>query len=260
MKMIKKAIFNYHMLIALGVSIFILLFEMIFNMMVFDTYMSGYKSSVLKTVGSVYALSIYMVVAGMFPQLPYSFSMAEEKRNGLLRFELIRYGYRSFFRKKIISIGLSGMITTLVPYSIVVIIANICGENYIDDDVRRVMENLVWRPFIKMQNGGTIILFLKGVLIALFGIFWAELAFLISLCVKNRYIAFILPFILYMFLHVATIEEGVLMYINPKFMIRYDEEYGAPLFLPFIAYGMYILLTVLISKLLLRRMIKNGDF
>ena len=96
MKMIKKSLINYQMLTALIIGLSTLLFEMAYNLHFFSDSFNGYKACSLKTVYSVYALSIYSLIAGMFPALPYSFSIADEKRSGVLRLELIRYGYRKY--------------------------------------------------------------------------------------------------------------------------------------------------------------------
>ena len=260
MKMIKKSLINYQMLTALIIGLSTLLFEMAYNLHFFSDSFNGYKACSLKTVYSVYALSIYSLIAGMFPALPYSFSIADEKRSGVLRLELIRYGYRKYIRNKILAVGLSGMISTLLPYTVVVVLANLFGSHTIDSNTINNMEHLVWRPFARLQNGSMIIYLLKGVLMALFGILWAELALLISLYIRNRYIAYILPFIIYMFLHVATINIGWLTYSNPRFMIRYDMKFGAPLALPFALFVIYILITIVVSNLRFRRMVENGEF
>ena len=259
MKMIKKSIINYKMLFAIVLSLGIFLYEMIHNMCIFESLHNENKEDVLSILGSVYALSIYMYAAGMLPQLPYSFSLADEKRSGVLKFELIRYGYKKYFIEKVVAVALSGMITTSLPYLVVLIISFICGTPTTADNHIKVIDGLVWGELFKYQNGGAIILLLKGILLALFGVFWAELAFLISLFIYNKYITFILPFIIYIFLHVLSFDAGLLKYANPKFMMRYDEELGAPLILPFVCFGIYILLTILVSDIRFRRMVKNGE-
>lgn len=247
------------MLLAVALSLAVMMYEILHNMHMFSNFKNGYKEDVLTNLGNVYALSIYMSVAGMFPQLPYSFSLADEKKSGVLRFELNRYGYRRYFSGKVVAVAISGMLATTLPYLVILLISTICGTPTTAQNHIRAIDSLVWGTLFKYKNGGALILLLKGVLVALFGIFWAELVFLITLFIYNKYIAFILPFIIYILLQVLTPDIGLLSYANPRFMIRYDEKIGASLKLPFILFGIYIILTIFVADIKFRRMVKNGE-
>ena len=93
---------------------------------------------------------------------------------------------------------------------------------------------------------------LHGLLMVLFGILWAELTFLLSMIVRNKYIVYILPFVIYQVLWIILPHA-----VNPVFMIRYDADYNDPLSQPYLLFAIYIAGVVLATWLLYRRQKKH---
>lgn len=93
---------------------------------------------------------------------------------------------------------------------------------------------------------------LRGLLMVLFGILWAELTFLLSMIIRNKYIVYILPFVIHQILWI-TLPHA----INPTFMIRYDAEYNDPLIQPYLLFAIYTVCVILAIWLLFRRQKKH---
>lgn len=256
--LIKDSVLNLKMLGVIAVSCILFFVELFINEgFLGNDWGRNTIIDVQTLLCNVFALSIYTQVVGLFPGIPYGFSLLQERNSGFLKFELLRMSAKRYIRAKIFYTGLSGALTTGIPYLILLIPVSYVGVNTTVQHHTMVLEELVWGPIL-YDWGGYFVIFLKGILLVLFGILWAEITLLISLSVKNKYIAFILPYILYELLFFLNWKEGILCAINPRYIIRYDMGMGYPLFLPFLCFGIYILLSILLIEFIFKRQVQNG--
>lgn len=107
---------------------------------------------------------------------------------------------------------------------------------------------MIWAPYLFIA-GGRLILALKAILLFLFGVMWSEFSLLISQLVRNRYAAFVLPFIIFEMLWLIV--GGSIF--NPIFLIRGDFENTYPLCTPYVVDIFYITVLVILNFSLLTR-------
>lgn len=100
--MLRRSIINIRMLFAVIIVSVIYIYELYANGM----FMSG---SIYNAEGTVdilglliiaFAFSIMPTTAGLFPGIPYSFSLLEERNSGFMRYELLRMSPMRYIRKK----------------------------------------------------------------------------------------------------------------------------------------------------------------
>lgn len=99
--MMTKAIFNMRMGVVVIVSLIIFLFELIVNqhLLVIHNTM-GQAQDTQSMVVNLFALSIYTLILGILPGIPYGFSLLEEKQSGYLRFKLLRMSPKRYIKNK----------------------------------------------------------------------------------------------------------------------------------------------------------------
>ncbi len=256
--LLKNSIFNFRMLGLIILISLVLFFELCVNESFFSNYLFGTTIiDAQSLVCNVFALSIFTQLAGLFPGIAFGFSLLDERNSGFLKYELIRSTPMKYIKQKIFFTGLSGAITMIVPYIFLLIPVSFVGVGTTKEYHTAVLEKLAWGSIMYEWNGYLLIA-LKGVLLILFGIMWAELTLLISLFVKNRYVAFIIPYIIYELLFFLNWKNGILMAINPRYMLRYDVGNEYPLILPFFMFIIYIALLDLIILIVFRKQVKDG--
>lgn len=252
--MFKKALFNWRMLLVVCVSAGLLYLELLVGQNAL--HVDYHQVPNLTLLIEVTALSYYVVFAGLFPGVPYGFSLLEERNSGYARYILQRMRPRRYILQKIFFVGLSGAVSTIMPYILLVIaIVGITDSATAENMSSSVINNSIWGSFCTVWGGGLVML-MKGILLGLFGILWSELTLLISLYVRNRYIAFVLPFVLFQLCWILfPINE-----VNPLFLIRSDFDKSYPVFLPYILLTGYSIVVIAAICLSFRRKIKNETF
>lgn len=257
--MMTKAIFNTRMGVVVIVSLIFFLFELIVNqhLLVIHNTM-GQAQDTQSMVVNLFALSIYTLILGILPGIPYGFSLLEEKQSGYLRFKLLRMSPKRYIKNKMLCVAVTGACSVIMPYIIIVAVLLRYGETTTSQRHMQVLETLVWGKVMYVWNGNFVI-FLKGVLLLLFGVFWAEITLLITLFVHNKYIAFVLPYVIYEILFFLG-KNNVLSLINPRFMIRYDQSIERPLWLPFVCFAIYIFVVLLLNYYIFKRQVKNDKY
>lgn len=248
----KRSVLNINMFLILFFSIIVLLHELIINEGYLVYWESVNKIDSLSIIENVYALSIYTQIVGMFPGCPFSYTLLNEKNSGYIDYMLIRRENAGYINDKIFGAIISGMLSTGLPYLVIVFLAIIGGGPTTPDNHNQVMNDLVWGKLL-YQNNGMIVIVLKGVLLMLFGILWAELSLLISVVVRNKYLGYILPYLIYELLFFLNWRDGILITINPRYMIRYDVSSHYSLISPFILFLIYIIIVVIFIKFIFKR-------
>ena len=215
--MIKRAVINKGMILAWIIPLLMLYYELLVGQGWLAHLLNGAElGNGLNRLLNVYALSAYIIFAGMFPGIPYGFSLLEERNSGYLRYILQRISAKKFIRTKVFVTGVSGAFSTLIPYLVFVIPLAILTRH--DTGTPFVgQEELIW--YTIAQSGGAFMVYLlKGVLLVLFGIMWAELTLLLTLYIKNQYIAFVLPVVIFQLFWLIFPWRSW----NPVFLIRAD--------------------------------------
>ena len=205
-------------------------------------------SDILTMYTSPFAMSSFVIFAGIFPGIPYAYSYLEERNSGYLKFILPRSGRKKYMLQKIVFSGLSGGISMAVPGILIFILLDVMSVDTTPDAYPYVFDTLMWAP-IMFKWGGRLVLLLKAILLFLFGVMWSELSLMIALLVKNKYVAFVLPFFIFEALWLLF-DPSV---FNPIYLVRADCEITTPLFMPYLVDFIYITLLVSVNAALFRR-------
>lgn len=254
---LRRSIFNLRMLVVVVIILVIYFHELFINENFFGIdWNLNTTVDILELHLSVFAFSFFSITAGMFPGVPYGFSLLEERNSGYLRYELSRMSVDCYIWKKIFFVGISGAASMAIPYCILSVLIGMVGVPTTEAVHPDILESEIWGSILYIWDG-YLVLFLHGVLIVLFGILWAELSLLISLFVRNKYIAFVLPFIIFELFWLLNREPFTT--INPMYMLRANfDARSSTLAQPFLLFVVYILMTMLFCVNVFRKQVKNG--
>ena len=225
--MIKRALYNKGMWLACLMQIFIVYYEWFIaeNFLEIILRKEEFTGNGLTIFLNVYALSIYVVFPGMFPALPYGFSFLEERNSGYLRYILQRMPAKQYICKKIFVTGISGAVTILIPYLLFVVPLFILTRENVD----------------VLASG-------------LDNLFWAELALFLTMYIRNKYIAFVLPFVVFQLFWLLFPWTDW----NPVYLIQSNFEIGEiPIGQPFFVFIFYTVLVVIGILLSFRHQLKQ---
>ena len=193
--MLKRSVINVRMLIVVLVTLFIVFYELFYNSTIWYFGLKNYDVNIVYQIETLMKLSVYVPLASIFPGIAYGFSIMEERNSGFLKTELTRINKKNYIRKKVFYAGFSGMVSTLLPYIIIVIVCYAIGCTPSTPANRGFQfQNWMWTKYMYIW-GGFFFVLCQGILFALNGIFWALFSMLISLVIRNRYIAYIIPYI-----------------------------------------------------------------
>ena len=157
---------------------------------------------------------------------------------------------KKYMGYKVVAVGVSGAVSTFIPYlSVAVPFSFFTRKSSVK--FTQGFPDLIWSRVATMWSEPAVYI-LRGLLMVLFGILWAELTFLLSMIIRNKYIVYILPFVIHQILWI-TLPHA----INPTFMIRYDAEYNDPLIQPYLLFAIYTVCVILAIWLLFRRQKKH---
>ena len=246
---LRKSVWNVKMLLVVAVSFAILVSPLVTNGMVEAFFKNGSVNVDLISLQAYpFALSSFVIFAGMFPGIPYAYSYLEERSSGYLKFIRLRMSRKKYAFQKIFYSGLSGGLSMLIPGILIFALVDIMGVDTTPEQYPTVCDSMIWAPYLFIA-GGRLILALKAILLFLFGVMWSEFSLLISQLVRNRYAAFVLPFIIFEMLWL--IAGGSIF--NPIFLIRGDFENTYPLCTPYVVDIFYITVLVILNFSLLTR-------
>lgn len=244
----RKSVINAKMLLVCLFSISILVYPFVTggyfrNEMVFTE-----SVDILSLYAVAFSTSSFVIFAGIFPGIPYAYSYLEERNSGYLKFIQTRMSRKKYAIQKICFSGLSGGMAVLLPTVGIYILMDILSGDTTPELCQSIWEIKIWGPYM-FQWGGRFVLMLKAMLIFLFGVMWSELALLIALIVRNKYVAFVLPFLIYEVLWILV--PGT--YFNPVFLVRADFDQPLPIFVPYLIDVIYIIILVMANWILFRK-------
>lgn len=255
MMLLKKSLINFKMLIVVVLSFSFLLSALIINGYGFDLSRGGFFATgtdILGTYTVPFAYSSFVVFAGVFPGIPYAYSYLEERNSGYLKFIQVRTPRKKYMWQKIFHTGLSGGMSLLIPGILIFIVIDLLSVDTTIDHHTAVFEQTIWAPYMYIW-GGRFVLFLKAILLFLFGVMWSELALLVSLIFKNKYVSFVLPLLIYELIWITVGGS----YFNPVYLVRSDFDVGTPIFIPFLVDIVYIAILIVINMVLFKRQDKR---
>lgn len=123
--MLKRSILNIRMLFVIVVNfaiLFVSLFE--YGIITADGKTPGSTYDILTMYTIPFAISSFIIFAGIFPGLPYAFSYLEERNSGYLKYIRTRINIGKYAKYKVLFSGLSGGLSVMIPG--VMIFAVIC--------------------------------------------------------------------------------------------------------------------------------------
>lgn len=254
--LLKKSILNVRMLLAVLISFMVLSMSLFVDGRM-DAFLPGlsFGTDLLSLYTIPFAFSSFVIFAGLFPGLPYAYSYLEEKNSGYLKFVLPRMSRKTYAAQKIVFTGLSGGLAMMLPGILVFILLDLTTFDTTPAYYPSVFDDLYWAPLMFIW-GGRLVLLIKAALMFFFGVMWSEVALLTALLVKNKYVAYVIPFLVFEFLWIAV---GPSMY-NPIFLIRADFDKGVPLYTPFLIDGLYIVLLVIANWFIFKRRCEHEGF
>lgn len=259
--LLRRSVFNIKMLMVVVVVSVVYFYELYVDegFLIIDWSNAHENIDFLNLLVVAFALSVLPTTAGMFPAIPYSFSLLEERNCGFMRYELQRMSALQYIWKKIFFSGIAGGCTMLLPYIILMISLCTAGAPVSENSHPSMMETQIWGDILYKWDGYLVVI-LKGLLLVLFGILWAELALLTSLFIKNRYMAFVMPFLLYQMCWLIDIGNDWWRAFNPVYMIDSNFEASAmKLSQPFIIFIIYIIGVCVLCAYVFKEQVKHGN-
>lgn len=259
--LLRRSVFNIRMLIVVIAVSIIYFYELYVDEGFFIIDWSGMHkdTDILNLLIVAFTLSVFPTTAGLFPGIPYSFSLLEERNCGFMRYELQRMPVLQYIWKKILFSGIAGACSMLFPYVILMISISIAGAPVSESSHPNIMETQIWGDILYTW-GGYLVVLLKGILLALFGIFWAEISLFISLFVRNRYMALVMPFLLYQMCWLIDIGDGRWRGFNPVYMIDSNfQKSEMSLFQPFMIFVIYIIAVCVLCIYIFKEHVKRGS-
>lgn len=245
--LIRKSIFNLRMLAVNVIIVSIFIVSMIINGRLSKEIFLNVN--ILEVYISLFAFSPFAVFAGLFPGIPYAYSYIEERNCGYLKFIEIRMSRVRYRWQKIFFTGLSGGISLSIPVILIFILLDVITVDVTPQDYPTIMLDTIWKPYFFIW-GGRFILILKAILTFLFGFMWAELSLLCSLVMKNKYIAFILPFVIYEVTWLLITQTTELF--TPMMLVRSDFDVSVAIWKPFAVDIAYIAFLSVANNLLFK--------
>lgn len=238
----KKAI-KCPMMIISSVIAFVILLRVFFLYNLFNTQMDY-----LTMLTYPLTLSGFLPFAAVFAVLPYAFSYLEEKNSGYVAYIITRSGKRKYITSKLLTVGLSGGVAEVLPFVLIAIVILINGESVTVSDYPEVYIGRIWETYMFMM-GGKVVLLMRLVLIFMFGIFWAEVALLISVLYSNRYVVFVVTFVCSQFMWMI-LPPG----INMFYLFRADfSRETMHIYTPYLIECVYILMVCVVTYILIKK-------
>ena len=247
--LIRRSVLNLRMLIAVAVSFVMLLSPLVTSgrlWLALNGNTGG--TDLLSLYTEPFAFSSFVIFAGLFPGMPYAYSYLEEKNSGYLKFIQTRLPRKRYMLQKICYTGLSGGLTMLIPGILIFCVLEWMASDTSPVQYPSIFSDLMWAPWM-FVCGGRLVLLLKGILLFLFGVMWSELALLVSLFVRNKYVAFILPFIIFEILWIVVGPSE----FNPIYLIRGDFDRAMVIYMPFVIDLVYIALLIVVNILMFKK-------
>lgn len=258
--LLRRSVFNLRMLIVVVIVSMIYFLELYVNegFFIIDWSSTPRNTDILSLLLVAFTLSVMPTTAGIFPGIPYSFSLLEERNCGFIRYELQRMSVMQYIWRKVFFSGIAGACSMLFPYIILMFSICLVGTPVSESIHPNIMELQIWGDILYIW-GGFLVLLLKGLLLTLFGILWAELSLFISLFIRNRYIAFTIPFLFYQICWLVEIGNGKWRVFNPVYIIDSNFQLSEVMLVqPFMVFTIYITIVCVLCVYVFKEQVKNG--
>ena len=162
--MLKRSILNIRMLFVIVVNfaiLFVSLFE--YGIITADGKTPGSTYDILTMYTIPFAISSFIIFAGIFPGLPYAFSYLEERNSGYLKYIRTRINIGKYAKYKVLFSGLSGGLSVMIPGVMIFAVICLIGRKVIPGDNVHIFKQLMWAPYMYIW-GGRFVLLLKAIL------------------------------------------------------------------------------------------------
>lgn len=247
--MLKNSILNARMMFVIAANFLLLFMSLIeYNVITLENRTPGTTYDILTMYTIPFAISSFIIFAGIFPGVPYAFSYLEERNSGYLKYIQTRINIGKYAKYKVFFSGLSGGLSVMIPGIMIFAVICLIGREVIPGENGHIFRQLMWAPYMYVW-GGRFVLLLKAVLLFLFGVMWAEVALLFSSIFKNRYVAYVLPFLAYELIWLVF-PVGIW---NPVYLVRSDFGREVPVFMPYLVDIGYISILCFINMALMKR-------
>ena len=194
-------------------------------------------------------------IAAVLPGLPVAYSLLEERNSGYLRIDIYREGAGAYIKRKLYFVIVSGMLVMLVPYLLINIPILAVTEPVGPDNCHSVLKDMVWGKVLFIW-GGKLYLILQGLIFALYGALWALIVLLVTLFVRNKYIAFVIPFIINI-VSKDFFTGKINGYTNTELWWRGDVERKS-IMASFLYYIIPVLILIIVITWVFKRQVRNG--
>lgn len=161
------------------------------------------------------ALSEFTIFSAAFPAWGYANQFYKEEKSKYIYFILSRMSWRKYLIMRIFSVSVSGFAIMAIPMGITFGFAYEMGSS----EMGSLFSGMHVCDII-VKYGIPVVLCIKTCLGGLYGIFWALIGFGSSLLVKNKYVPYLIPFILNQFFWIVFSEHPKL---NPVFLVRGED-------------------------------------
>lgn len=183
-------------------------------------YRAGY--SPMQLLVNAVAGSDFTPFAVIFCVLPFAESFCEDLNSGYLNAVICRIGIRRYALKRCASVAVSGGIVASFIMLFTILLCVAAGALPDTEETIMPFMNSVWaRMGIVLTANGAVMYILRVFTAFVFGAVWALVGLAVSVCMPNRYITLLAPFIIYQGLWYLLSEKAV----NPVYLFRGDSNY-----------------------------------
>ena len=200
-------------------------------------------------------LSGFSRISAVLPGLPFAYSLLEERNSGFLRIDIYRESSGRYIRRKLLYVIVSGMIVIIVPYLLINIPIMAVTHPTDPETCHSIIREKVWGKILFIW-GGKLYLILQGMIFALYGALWALIVLAVTLFVRNKYIAFVIPFIINV-ISKDFITGKLNSYTDTELWWRGDIK-GKSIVVSFMYYIVPIVLIAVFITCMFKRQVRNG--
>ena len=183
-------------------------------------YRIGY--SPMQLLVEAVAGSDFTPFAAIFCVLPFADSFCDDLNSGYLNAIIGRIGSRCYAFKRCASVAISGGLVTSFIMLLTILVCVLSGMIPDTEETIMPLMNSIWgRMGIVLTANGAVMYTLRILTAFLFGELWALVGLTVSVCLPNRYVTLIAPFVIYQGLWYFLEEKA----INPVYMFRGDSNF-----------------------------------
>ncbi len=213
----------------------------------FDGTMSSYE-----IILNAMAVSGFSPFAAVFPCIGYSNRFCDENTTNYNLFIKTRMGLKKYISVRMFTVGVSGGMVIAIPFCIVCSIAYMFGSSGVDGiQLFQPYQETLMEHYI-IQYGDFFFASVKVLLGFLFGVLWAEVSLAVALISGSKYVASIIPFLIYECMWIGLQKYPLW---NPIYLYRGDSI--GNFFLSGIILTLYIIIVIVFIKIIVWRKIND---